>query len=320
MRCVLVNSNNYIIGYLKVQINNTRDSGMTKKQESSRQGLGVALVLFSTLCMSIEAVAAKLAYQGGATVMITVTLRYVLAAAIFWLIIKLGNYAYRLPRRQLAAVAALSLGAQTVTVLALFEAFRYIPSGMAILFLYLYPTLVAVLSVFFLREPFTWRKGAALLLTFAGCAIILGQPLNTLDMRGVLLSLVAAFSNSIFLVGTTRLLKDIDTTVYNTYVTTIVALATGIITIARGQVSFDFNLQALVAIVVLGLVSTVLAMAALFRGVKELGASRSAIISTFEPAATAVLGFLILGELLTGWQMTGGLVVLAGVFVLRGSS
>jgi drug/metabolite transporter (DMT)-like permease len=167
---------------------------------------------------------------------------------------------------------------------------------------------------------FSWRKGAALLLTFAGCAIILGQPLNGLDLRGVLLSLGAAFANAIFLVGTTRLLKDIETTVYNAYVTTFVALATGLIAIARGQVSFDFNLQALGAIVVLGIVSTVLVMAALYRGVKEIGASRAAIISTFEPAATALLGFLILGELLTGWQIAGGLVVLAGVFVLRGSS
>jgi drug/metabolite transporter (DMT)-like permease len=303
-----------------MQFDDARDAGMLKKQKSSRQGLGVALVLFATICLSIEAVAAKLAYQGGATVMITLTLRYILAAAIFWLIIKVGKYAFRLPRRQLAAVTALSLGGQTLTVLALFESFRYIPSGMAILFLYLYPTLVAVLSVFVLREPFTRGKGIALLLTFAGCAIILGQPLNTLDMRGVILSLAAAFSNSIFLVWTTRLLKDIDTTVYNAYVMTIVALATGIIAIARGQVSFDFNLQALGAIVVLAIVSTVLAMGALLRGVKIIGASRAAIISTFEPAATALLGFLILGELLTGWQMAGGLVVLAGVFVLRGSS
>jgi len=305
---------------MKMQPKDIFDSDVAKEQKNSRQGLGVALVLFSTLCLSIEAVAAKLAYQGGATVMITLTLRYILAAAVFWLVVKVGNYAYRLPPRQLAVVAALSLGAQTLTVLALFEAFRYIPSGMAILFLYLYPTLVAVLSVFFLREPFTLRKGAALLLTFAGCAIILGQPLNALDLRGVLLSLAAAFTNSIFLVGTTRLLKDIETTVYNAYVTTIVALATAIITVFRGQVSFDFNLQALSAIIILGIVSTVLAMAALFKGVKEIGASRAAIISTFEPAATAVLGFLILGELLTGAQMAGGLVVLAGVFVLRGCS
>lgn len=305
-----------------MQSHNACDVGKLKEKEpkNSRQGLGVSLVLFSTLCLSVEAVAAKLAYQGGATVMITLSLRYILAAAIFWLIIKLGKYAFRLPRRHLAAVAVLSLCFQTLTVLALYESFRYIPSGMAILFLYLYPTLVAILSVFVLREPFTWQKGIALLLTFAGCAIILGQPLNALDSRGVLLALAAAFTNSFFLVGTTRLLKDIDTTVYNAYVTTIVALATGIITIARGQVSFDFDLQALGAIVILGIVSTVLAMAALFRGVKEIGASRAAIISTFEPAATAVLGFLILGELLTGWQMAGGLVVLAGVFVLRGSS
>jgi drug/metabolite transporter (DMT)-like permease len=58
-------------------------------------------------------------------------------------------------------------------------------------------------------------------------------------------------------------------------------------------------------------------MAAFFRGIKEIGASRAAIISTFEPAATAILAFLGLGEVLTIWQIAGGVIVLSGVLVLR---
>ncbi|SHJ36305.1 DMT family transporter [Desulfofundulus thermosubterraneus] len=288
-----------------------------QKQKPGRQGLGVALVLFSTICLSVEPVAAKIAYRGGATVMTTLTLRYILAAAIFWLLILAGGYAFRLPRRQLLAVTALSLGTQTLTVMALFEAFRYIPAGMAILFLYFYPTVVTILAFFFLKEPFTWRKGLALLLTLAGCAVILGQPVNSLDMRGVVLSLTAALTYAVFLVGSTRLLATIQTPVYNAYVSTILALAVGGLALMRGQLNLSFSSEALVAIGVLGIVSTVLAMAALLRGIKEIGASRAAIISTFEPVATAVLGFLVLGESLTAWQMIGGAAVLAGVFLQR---
>lgn len=289
------------------------------KPVAGRQGLGVALVLFSTICLSTEAVAAKIAYRGGATVMTTLTMRYVLAAVVFWLLVLAGRYAFRLSRRHLLAVTALSLGTQTLTVLALFHAFSYIPAAMAILFLYFYPTAATILAFFILKEPFTLRKGLALLLTFTGCAVILGQPLNNLDMRGVLLSLAAAVTNAVFVVGTARLLGGIRTTVYNAYVSTVVALAVGGLALARGQLNLDFNLEALIAIAVLGIVCTVLAMAAFLRGVKAIGASRAAIISTFEPAATAALGFLVLGEGLTAWQAAGGLTILAGVFILRRS-
>jgi drug/metabolite transporter (DMT)-like permease len=288
-----------------------------QKQTPGRQGLGVALVLFSTICLSMEPVAAKIAYRGGATVMTTLTLRYILAAAIFWLLILAGGYAFRLTLRQLLAITALSAGTQALAVLALFEAFRYIPAGMAILFLYFYPTVVTILAFFFLKEPFTWRKGLALLLTLAGCAVILGQPVNSLDMRGVVLSLTAALTYAVFLVGSTRLLASIQTLVYNTWVATLLAVTLGGLALLRGQLDLSFNTKAMMAIGVLGFVSTVLAMAALMRGVKEIGASRAAIISTFEPVATAVLGFLVLGESLTSWQMVGGAAVLAGVFLQK---
>ena len=288
--------------------------------KSGSQGLGVALVIVSTLCLSTEAIAAKIAYQGGAGVMTTLTLRYIIATFIFWGFVLAGGYAYRLSARQLQAVAALSLGAQTLTVLALFQAFQYIPAAMAILFLYLYPTIVTILAFFFLKEKITWPKGAALALTFLGAAFILGQPVGALDMRGVLLSVAAAVTNAVFLVGTARLLSGIQTPVYNAYVSSVVALAVGVLALSRGQFHLGFSLQAWAAIAVLGVVSTVIAMAALLRGVKIIGPSRAAIISTFEPAATALLAFWALGESLTLWQAAGGIVILAGVFLLKRES
>lgn len=286
---------------------------------TGQRDLGAALVLFSALCLSTEAIAAKIAYQGGATVLTALTLRYLLAAAVFWLLVLAGSYPYRLTGRQLLVVTALSLGTQTLTVLALFESFRYIPAAMAILFLYLFPTVVTILAFFFLKEPLTGQKALALLLTFLGCAVILGQPaaFGALHPRGVALALAAAFTNAVFVVGSARLLAGIPTLVYSTYVSTVVALAVGGLALLSGQFSLAFDLRALAAVAVLGIVATVLAMWAFYRGVKEIGASRAAIISTFEPVATAVLGFLVLGESLTAWQMAGGAAVLAGVLLQR---
>ncbi|MBF7083811.1 EamA family transporter [Desulfallas sp. Bu1-1] len=48
-----------------------------------------------------------------------------------------------------------------------------------------------------------------------------------------------------------------------------------------------------------------------------MGASRTAIISTFEPVATALLGFWLLQETLSGRQLLGGALVMIGVLLQR---
>ena len=41
------------------------------------------------------------------------------------------------------------------------------------------------------------------------------------------------------------------------------------------------------------------------------------LIVTMEPVFTALLAFVLLGEMMTGMQILGGMVILAGVVLLR---
>ncbi|SFR10995.1 DMT family transporter [Desulfoscipio geothermicus] len=284
-------------------------------EKKGKESTGILLVLVATISLSTEAIAAKIAYREGAGVMTTLFLRYAVAAFFFWAEMIISKRPWKLSRSRITSVAALALGGQSVTVLCLFYAFKYIPAAMAILFLYVYPTIVTLLSYFLLKEPLTWRKMTALFMTLAGCTVILGQPVHGLDPRGVILALGAAVMNAIFLVGSTRLLADIPVPVYNAYMTGIVALFFLGLGSIKGALNFSLNLQAWEAVLFLGLICTVLSLAALFRGVEIIGASRAAIISTFEPVSTALLGFWLLQETLTGWQLLGGALVVTGVML-----
>jgi len=284
-------------------------------KKGSGQGLGIFLVIVATLALATEAIAAKMAYRHGATVETTLTLRYVVAAAAFWTGVLIWRQPVRITPRQLLLIAAITLGGHATTVLALFYSFKFIPAGMAILFLYAYPTIVSVLAYFVLNEPFDWRKGLALALTFGGAAVILGQPLHGLDMRGVILALIAAFMNAIFYVASARLLRDMSVWVFDTYLVTFAIVIFATLGAATGRLSLDFAPQAWVWLVFLGLVATALALAAIFRGIQLIGASRASIISTLEPAVTALLGFWLLSETLTVVQMAGGALILLGVFL-----
>lgn len=289
----------------------------TKKKAATGDALGVLLVLVATVSFSTEGVAAKIAYREGAGVITTLALRYAVAALVLWTGLVLCKRPWRLTRNQLLAVTLLALGTQAVTVLCLFYAFKYIPAAMAILFLYFYPTVVTLLAYFLLKEPLTWRKITALVLTLAGCAVILGQPVHGLDPRGVVLALVAALTNALFLVGSTRLLADIPVPVYTSYMTAIIAVFFLAVGQAGGQLDLSLSPAAWQAIVFLGVVCTVVALACMLRGVELIGASRTAIISTFEPVATALLGFWLLQETLSGRQLLGGALVILGVLLQR---
>ena len=278
-----------------------------------QRALGVFLVFVATIALSTEAVAAKVAYRGGASVLTVLALRYLVAAFLFGAGQVVQPVPYRLNGRERLALLALAICGQAATVLALFAAFRYITAAMAILFLYIYPTVVGILAYFFLGEPLNRRKVAALALTLAGCVIILGRPQAELNLLGVGLAVLAAVLNAVFLVGSARLLAQVPVRKFNAYLSYILTAFFIPLAVVTGEFTLRLTPQAVWAIVFLGVVCTVVALASLFRGLVCVGASRAAIIATLEPPFTALWGYWLLGETLTVLQACGGALILAGV-------
>ncbi|MEW5763145.1 MAG: DMT family transporter [Bacillota bacterium] len=276
------------------------------------QALGVALVLVATVALSTEAVAAKIAYRGGATVLTVLALRYLVAALLFGAGYLYRPVPYRLGRAERPALLLLAVGGQAATVLALFAAFRYTTAAMAILFLYLYPTVVSILAHFFLREPLDRPKVLALALSLAGCVVILGR-FEGLNLLGIGLAALAAVLNAVFLVGSARLLARVPVRLFNAALSFILTLFFLPLAFFTGELTFALTPQACAAILFLGVVCTVVSLASLFHGIVHIGASRAAIIATLEPPLTALWGYWLLGEKLTVLQAAGGILILAGV-------
>jgi drug/metabolite transporter (DMT)-like permease len=87
--------------------------------------------------------------------------------------------------------------------------------------------------------------------------------------------------------------------------------------VATGSLDFALPAEAWLWLVLLALVSTVVAVSAFFAGLRRVGPSEAAILSTFEPVVTVVLAFFVLGERLTPLQLAGGALVLVAVVLLQ---
>ena len=70
-------------------------------------------------------------------------------------------------------------------------------------------------------------------------------------------------------------------------------------------------------LLLIAVVSTVVAVSAFFAGLRLVGPSEAAILSTFEPVVTVVLAYMVLGERLSPAQLAGGALVLAAVVLLQ---
>jgi drug/metabolite transporter (DMT)-like permease len=87
--------------------------------------------------------------------------------------------------------------------------------------------------------------------------------------------------------------------------------------IASGWQNIDLSGSAWLTLVALIVFSTVLPLLLMAEGVRRVGASRAALISTLGPPATAIMAYYLSGEMLTLSQLAGIGLVIIGVLSLE---
>ncbi|MEW8958322.1 MAG: DMT family transporter [Moorella sp. (in: firmicutes)] len=286
---------------------------MPKQGNTYREIKGAFLAALAAFALGTEGVAAKLAYAGGANILTVLVLRFLMAAAFFWGKMAFKPAGWRLERPTFYRLVALAVGGQALTVLLLFYSFQQIPAAAAILLFYIYPAVVAILAAVWLQETVNRSTVTALIVTFLGLLTILGVPAGDWHSKGVIAALLAALTNGIYMVGQAHMLKRLEPGTFNAYMTLIVGATFLGLALLTGSLDLAVSLQAFLAIAVLALITTVLAFTAMAGSIQYIGAQRAAIICTLEPAFTAVLAGLILGEKLLPVQILGGAFIIFGV-------
>src|SRR5438067_7294105 len=157
---------------------------------------GPVLCLVSGAAFGAMAIFAKLAYGDGATVGTVLSVRFVLAATLFWMLVVARGGAAEL--RSLSGRdirAGLGLGACGYAIQSgcYFAALTHIEASLLSLLLYTFPAMVAAAAVALGRERMTSRRLTALALASTGLVLVLaGAGTGSLNAVGVSLGLGAA--------------------------------------------------------------------------------------------------------------------------------
>jgi len=284
--------------------------------------LGVLLCLASAVAFGAMGVLGKLAYAHGATVGTLLSVRFVLAATILWLVVAGTGGLPRLravPSRDLAA--ALGLGAVGYGAQAggYFTALQRLDASLVALLVYTFPAMVAAGAVALGRERVRWRTVSVLAATSTGLVLVLaGAGAGALEPLGIALALATAAVYSVYVLASEGVADRLGALTLATLVCTGAAVT---LTLAAGLAGdlapTAVDAAGLAALAALAVGSTVLAIALFLAGLRRVGATAAAILSTVEPVVAIALAGLAFGEALTPAQLVGAGLVLAAALTVR---
>jgi drug/metabolite transporter (DMT)-like permease len=281
----------------------------------------MACILLSAVAFGAMSVFGKLAYDEGATVGTLLSARFVIAAAVTWAIVlaRDPSAARGIGRRD--AGLALGLGALGYAAQAggYFAALERIDASLLSLLLYMYPALVAVAAVALGRERLDGRRVLALAFASGGLTLVLaGAGTGALDPLGVVLGVGAALVYTVYILTSERVAGRLDPQLLSALVCTGAGATLTASAAALGELRpGDVSAAGWGWLAGLAVVSTVVAVALFFAGLRRVGPTTAAIASTAEPLVTVVLAMIVFGEVLSPVQAAGGALVLGAVLVLN---
>lgn len=199
---------------------------------------------------------------------------------------------------------------------------QYIGAGIGRLILFLYPTLVVLLSLVFLGRRPTRRELTALAVTYAGIALVLSSHFGAgaggrLFLFGVLLVFASAVCYAVYLVAGSQITLRIGSmrfTAYTMIVSTLPAVAQFVAT--EPLAALELPAAVWWYAVLMAAFATALPVFLVAEALRRIGANHFALIGAFGPVTTAAVGAIGLDEPFTLLQSAGSALVIAGVLLV----
>lgn len=304
-----------------------------------RRVIGIALVIVSAAGFGSGTVLSKPIYAAGLDWLQLLAWRFAIGATLAWawlLVSPVRRSALRrLSRRQ--ALLAIGLGVwYTGNAGTYYAGLETVPASLAGVLVYLYPAVVAVLSIRYATRLSGRRPWIALGIALAGVVLALGG----IDLEvpppvsGLALILASPLIYAGWIILSARLAGERSDHLAHETVggahADDAAVATALMITATGTV---FLLAAFVTgrplgpaaipgaawpyLLAIGFASTFLAIQTFYAASRRIGAAQAALVSTVEPLIIVALAWLALHEGLSPVQLVGAGLVLLGVLIAQ---
>lgn len=285
--------------------------------------VGIAFALLAAVGFSAKAIMVKLAYIDTVDAITLLALRMAFSIPFFLIVAVWANrnkHSEPLTTRDKLHVVALGLVGYYLASFLDFLGLQYISAGLERLILFLYPTIVVVISAMVFKRRVGHTVLLAMLVSYVGIALVFVHDMRVFQhdaLLGSVLVFGSALAYAIYLVGAGQSIARIGATRFTAYAMTVACVACLVQFSVTHHLS-DLHLPARVYVlsIAMALFSTVLPAFLLAAAMRRIGSTHTSLIGSIGPVSTIFLAYVFLGEQLSAVQMTGSALVLTGVLMV----
>ena len=226
--------------------------------------------------------------------------RYGVATLLMLAFMLVAKKQIRITWKQFGLMAILGI-LFTGCSITLFEAYKFIPSGIATSILYVYPIMVALVMMFFRQFP-TWQTCVSIFAGVAGAILLsLKGGGGFIDWRGIALVVASGLCYTLFIVivnlsKQVKAIPNLTLTFYCFFIGSLMLFALSGFGLRLNPVPDAVSWLNVLGLAVL---PTAVATITLAASSKAVGATKTSILGILEPLTAIVIGTLVFKEVFT---------------------
>ena len=270
---------------------------------------GVIFALVAGILFGLIGPTTKMAYNSGASVALTIFLRYAVASIIILPFIPYQKNLLEIFKKNLKYFLSISAGSILLT-LGLLTSVIFIEVSLTILIFCLYPIYVVLFSIIIDKEKISLIVKVLFFVTFLGIVLVIGPSFKVINIIGILLAFLASLgSTSMIIVNQKMSIKGISPIPINIFINVFNTIFFFVILKIFFSLNFNFDINIYLLILIPSVCYSFALLSQLI-AIPKIGQSYTALFLYLEPVVGVLGAVFLLKENLETYQMIGASIVI----------
>ena len=270
---------------------------------------GVIFALVAGILFGLIGPTTKIAYNSGASVALTIFLRYAVASIIILPFIPYQKNLFEIFTKNLKYFLSISAGSILLT-LGLLTSVIFIEVSLTILIFCLYPIYVLLFSIIVDKEKISLTVKILFFVTFLGIVLVIGPSFKVINIVGILLAFLASLgSTSMIIVNQKMSIKGISPIPINIFINIFNTIFFFVILKIFFSLNFNFDINIYLLILIPSVCYSFALLSQLI-AIPKIGQSYTALFLYLEPVVGVLGAVFLLKENLETYQMIGASIVI----------
>ena len=270
---------------------------------------GVIFALVAGILFGLIGPTTKIAYNLGASVALTIFLRYAVASIIILPFIPYQKNLLEIFTKNLKYFLSISAGSILLT-LGLLTSVIFIEVSLTILIFCLYPIYVLLFSIIVDKEKISLTVKILFFVTFLGIVLVIGPSFKVINIVGILLAFLASLgSTSMIIVNQKMSIKGISPIPINIFINVFNTIFFFVILKIFFSLNFNFDINIYLLILIPSVCYSFALLSQLI-AIPKIGQSYTALFLYLEPVVGVLGAVFLLKENLETYQMIGASIVI----------